>query len=214
MSINIPLKLKQNSPVLSASANSGARLNLPINVSGVNSVSSLFSSDRKTQTLRAVAAAVSLQKADDALKKAKEAKDHPENVVIPEISDEKLSELISAVNDTQDNSANAQKATAEQVAAARAIGANPALVRAAFDKMQEDDAYLKNGMAWVAAFDGDLLESAAREGARRIMLDKVPVKENLQGLENRIDSLEDKIKGLEQLCRGEKTKPKQNPGKG
>ena len=146
MSMNIPLNLSGNSRLAGSSPGKGMRLNLPINFGG-NVSSGLFSTNRQTQTLRAVAAAASLRKSSDALKKARQYEESPEDLIEPNLAEDKLNELILAVKEVQDNPSNACTPTAEQIAAARAIGANPALVRAAYDKMEENDVYLTNGMA-------------------------------------------------------------------
>lgn len=213
MSMNIPLNLNKNSANAGSSSGTGLRLNLPINFGSRGNVTSLLTVDRQIQILRAVAAAASLLKASDAVKKAKQAKESLEDVIEPNLDDDKLNELILAVKDVQDNPSHAGTPSAEQIAAARAIGAKPALVHAAFKKMEESEAYLSNGMAWVAAVDGGLLDLSAREGAKRLMLDKVPVKQDLASLGERIEQLESKVQELEQQCRPRKPGGKTEPVK-
>lgn len=214
MSIKIPIKLNRGKALASAPAGNGARLSLPINFSGVGS--RLFSGNRQVPTLRAVAAAVSLHKPAEALRKVKEAEDSPDKVIAPGLDEEKLSKVIQAVKEVQDDPKIGQTPTAEQIAAARAIGANPVLVRAAYDSMK-DEAAVTNGMGWVAAVDVGLLAQAARAGARRTMLEKVPEKQGIGSITNRMNTLEKKVKDLEKQCNPanlnppSKAKPKAKP---
>lgn len=133
--------------------------------------------------------------------------------MVPELSDEKLTELIAAVAEVQDRPDSALPANEEQKAAANAVGTRSSLVKAAFDKMQQDDSYRINALAWVAAVDGQLLDSAARESTKKFMLNKVPDKKNLSTLENRIDLLESKVQQLGPLNVSKKTKA-DSSGKG
>lgn len=213
MGFKIPLNLLTKAPSTGAEKKSGIRLSVPINLSRKKGKIEP-SSDRQTQTLRAVAAAAALLKADCALKKAKEARDYPEKVIEPNVSEDQLAELITVVSEAQDSSLPLPLATIEQVAAARAVDVNPVLVRAACDKMQEDEAYIENGIAWVAAFDGELLRKAAREGARQLMLNKVPAKATPASLANRIEILEDQLMQLQKLDQESEKKSKSSSVKG
>lgn len=199
MSIKIPLKLNRPASVVGYTAGDGAQLNLPVNVTRLP-LSSMSSTSRQVNALLAVAAAVSLAKADDALKVARESREFPEKFIAPSIDDDKLKELIAAVNNVQDDPSLAETPTTAQQAAAHALGVNASLVRAAYDKLEEDPVYLINGLAWVAAVNGDLLDKSAREGARQLMLDKVPARHDLASLETRMESLEATVKQLQQIC--------------
>lgn len=214
MRINLPLNQASERNSLVSSSAKGLKLNLPINLSAARGVRGIFSSTRQVQVLRAVAAAASVHKADEALKKVKEALESPESVIVPNLAEEKLDELIQTVKVVLDNPSEGQRPTAEQTAAARAIGADPVLVRAAYDKMAESDDYLFNGLAWVAAVDAKLLDRSAREGTRRLMLDKVPARQDLITLRGRIETLEDKVKELQQQCASAKPAAKPSTGKG
>lgn len=209
--MSLKLSLNSSNTAARTSSGSGLRLKLPINLAGVGSVFSQLTSDRQTQILRAVAAAAASLRASDAIKKAKQAVESPADVINPNLDEDKLTELILAVKDVQDNPGHAKTPTAEQIAAARAIGASPALVHAAYIKMEESDVYLNNGMAWVAAIDGRLLDLSAREGAKRLMLDMVPAGQDLASLSERVALLESKVHELEQQCKPRKPigKPEQ-----
>lgn len=213
MGFKIPLNLLTKAPSTGAEKKSGIRLSVPINLSRKKGKIEP-SPDRQTQTLRAVAAAAALLKADCALKKAKEARDYPEKVIEPNVSEDQLAELITVVSEAQDSLLPLPLATIEQVAAARAVDVNPVQVRAACDKMQEDEAYIENGIAWVAAFDGELLRKAAREGARQLMLNKVPAKATPASLANRIEILEDQLMQLQKLDQESEKKSKSSSVKG
>jgi len=213
MGIKIPLNLMTKAPSTGAEKKPGMRLSVPINLSRKKGKPE-SSPDRQTQTLRAVAAAAALLKADCALKKAKEARDYPEKVIEPNVSEDQLAELITVVSEAQDSSLPLPLATIEQVAAARAVDVNPVMVRAACDKMQEDEAYIENGIAWVAAFDGELLRKAAREGARQLMLNKVPARATPASLANRVEILEDQLMQLLKLDQEGDKKPKSSSVKG
>ena len=156
---------------------------------------------------RAIAAAASLIKPDTALLKAKEAKENPENIINPQLDEVKLNELISAVNQVQDNSADAPTPNDEQIAAARSVGVSPVLVRAALDKMEENNIYVTTGIDWVAAVDANLLESAARAGTKVKLLDLVPSQQDrITKLEKKVNSLDARVSELEKVRKNE---PKQ-----
>jgi hypothetical protein len=188
--LNIPLGFAagpQAAPVASG-------LNIPL---GLGQTAALVgdASQREVQVVRAVAAAAALAAPGKALQIAKAAKDDPAAFAEPAaIAENLLSPILAAVDRAMADRQVDPPPTARQIAAARAVGADPVLVAAAQAALQAGprDA-AETAMIWVAAINPQRLEAAAGAGARRRQLELVPQPSQ----QRRLDQIEARLKALE-----------------
>lgn len=143
----------------------------------------LRASVRQTKVVRAVAAAVGLERPDVALTAVMQAKQSPGDILghLPSPGQKALEVLVQALAarlDAQDGSEPV--ATQEQVAVARAVDAEAQLVALACAVLEvapngEDQPELPTLAArWVVGLDLDALDGAARAGSRLRRLALVP----------------------------------------
>ena len=219
----------------SAAPAQGLRINLPLGLGGRVAGSSIASlgRSREERVLRAVAAASALSRPKRALELSEKAKEKPSEV-IEGLSQEEMkalkASLIDPVTGLLDNRTGAPAATDQHTAAARAVGADPVLVAAAHQLVQRDQAAADAAARWVAAVDAELLDRAARAGAREIQLEAVPappgapaqLNEQVKQIEIKLDAatqeirsdlatIDSRVSALEQKGGSVETKPA--PGK-
>ncbi len=165
----------------SAGASQGLRLNLPL---GLGGSAAALGRTREENVLRAVAGASALSQPKRALELAQKAKDKPSEVIEGPSQDE-LEELkaslISPVTALLDSRDGAPAATKQHTAVARAVGADPVLVAAAHQVVKQDQALADAAARWVAAVDAELLDRAAKAGARETLLEAVPPRPGTTG---------------------------------
>ena len=227
MSIRIPLNLQPRVVSSATSSRPGIRLNLPLRLVSFLGTATTAEQEREAQVpsspdqgrdaqvLRAVAAAASLSTPRRALELAQEARDNPENVIAPTLTDEQkrgLNSMLLAVTRVQDDRSGAPIPNAAHQAVARAVGVDPVLVAAAHAEIERDDTVADPGLQWVASVNGELLDHAARAGAREKQLGLVPSQlSRLDRLENdmadvkeNVTQLDDRVQKLENAARGAK----------
>jgi methyl-accepting chemotaxis protein len=158
----------------------GIRLGLPI---GVGSASGL-----QEQVFRAVAAAVALADPQQAQQTVKDARNPAEDVGAVDRND--LTPVLTEVVRVREDRSRAT-VTDQHRQIAQAVGADPALVAAAFSKVNgaANANARRSGLNWIASVDVDLLERAARAASRRFDLIPSP--------QSRLEHLEDQVKGVD-----------------
>jgi hypothetical protein len=188
MAVNIPLGL-----AAAPAAPVAPGLNIPLGLGQTAAVVG-EASQREVQVVRAVAAAAALAAPGKALQIAKAAKDDPAAFAEPAIAENLLSPILAAVDRAMADRQVDPPPTARQIAAARAVGADPVLVAAAQAALQAGprDA-AETAMIWVAAINPQRLEAAAGAGARRRQLELVPQPSQ----QRRLDQIEARLKALE-----------------
>jgi len=196
MSIRIPLT-SQPQPAVTAATAGGLRLGLPVAIGA----SGATTSARELQALRAVAAAAALADPKKALEIVKVAKDTP-GAPIGKVKIDDLAPVLQEVVHVQEDRSRAPSAGERQVAVARAIGADSALVAAAFSEVDGNAAATESSLNWVASVDPALLERAANAAARETLFDLIPSQQTrLERIEKRLDGVEERVKKLEDAGR-------------
>lgn len=185
----------------------GLRIGLPFRLGGLPTGTSILSlgRTREERVLRAVAGASALSQPRHALELSEKAKDKPYEVIEGPSQEEtkKLkASLIDPVTELLDDRAGAPAADEQHIAVARAAGADPVLVAAAHQVVKQDQATVDAAARWVAAVDAELLDRAAKAGARATQLDAVPprpdtparLREQVKQLEIKLDTAAQEIR--------------------
>jgi hypothetical protein len=186
MSVQIPIN--GSSPPIAESR--GVRI--PI---GTRLPVGLFGTSREEKVVRAVAAAAALEDPAEALKLAQQAVDDPATVAGNVIDRPALDPVLAQVSTVLDAGGGPQ-ATAEQIAAAKAVDVDAALVAVAQAALQADAKRTPEAREWVADIEPVLLDRAARAGLRQRNVDFVPkVAGTVES--SRLDDIERRLKALE-----------------
>ncbi|MEL7197792.1 MAG: hypothetical protein AAGL10_05690 [Pseudomonadota bacterium] len=163
----------------------------------------------------------------DSVKWAEISEDNPEKTVLPELDDNKIQPVLAAVQAAQASPGSGPSATAEQVEVARLAGVRPALVAAAAaevaaagsaNEIKARGAALRK---FGAAFDPDLLRSAANTGARSQLYAVVPTRQgrldkiesDIGELKASLDAISEKIDKLAAGGRTETAKSNRTAGR-
>jgi hypothetical protein len=189
----IPLRIR---PPAAREGTRGIGLNIPLGLA-IGQGGTMLGQGRETQVLRAVGAAVALSDPARALALAKQAKETPETVINPALDLAHLLPVLQAVGRAQDDRSTAPAVSEQHQTVARAAGADPALVAAAHAVVDKNKDARDNGLNWVASIDAELLDRAARAGARDKQLDLVPNQTTrLERLEASVVSLTERVDKL------------------
>ena len=156
--------------------------------------------DRETSILRAVAAAAAIKGAQPARALAKKAKEDPGHgdLTFDQAQKDALKPVVAAVDRAMTNRAKAAVAESRHTAVARAIGADPVLVRAAEDAISAVplnagvNPALVAARRWVANTDVRLLEQVADAAARE---DGVGI---VGDASTRLDQVDAAVAGIDQ----------------
>jgi hypothetical protein len=204
-------------PASGTSAPPGIRLNLPIRLG--SGAPSTLTDGRKTAVLNAVAAAVALKMPGNALETAKDIRDEPQKA-IPSWWDKDLpadlSDLLDHVNTYQADRTNAPTASTLQQAVAREVDADPVLVAAAAEFLDDKENAVSDATAWVAMIDSQVLDRAARAAAKARGFSYVPSPIVLvEDLGKRVQKLETDVVDIKRrLKKGGPPQPKERAGGG
>jgi hypothetical protein len=157
-----------------------------------------FTTSREEKVVRALAAAAALEDPPEALRLAEQAVKDPAAVAGNTIERPQLDPVLERVSAALDQGGGPSPSP-EQIAAARAVGADPALVAVAQERLKAEatGAATREALEWVALIHPDLNKSAAQAGLFRKNIDIVPkapgsvAATRLDGIEARLKTLED-----------------------
>jgi hypothetical protein len=156
-----------------------------------------FGTSRGEKVVRAVAAAAALEDPSEALRLAEQAVKDPAAVAGNTIERPRLDPVLERVSAALDQGGGPSP-TPGQIAAARAVGADPALVAVAQEglKAEPTGAATREALEWVALIEPRLLAEAANAGLRQVNIDFVP-KAPGSVAATRLDTIEARLKTLE-----------------
>jgi len=153
-----------------------------------------FGAGREEKVVRAVAAAAALQNPAEALRLAREAVDDPAAIAGNEIDRLTLDPVLVKVSAAL-TQRGTLPVTAEQSAAAAAVGVDPELVAAAQAGLTADATPV--ALKWVATIEPALLQHAPPAILRRRGLDLVPHPSGSVAT-SRLDDIERRLNALEE----------------
>lgn len=209
MSVGSPLRLGLRS---ASGLRPGPRLRLPQVLVGPQVVAPPASLRNEEAVVRSVAAAAAIADPEGAMKRAKLAEEEPEKALVfkPPKGDEAKRKLQGLLRQVGQVTARKEPLSAEQVAVARAVGADPILVGEALEKIQEDK-LASSALDWATSVDARSVEIAGREAARArslgLISDPVTAFEQLNAS---VDSVSDRVASLGKELGSTKTELQKN----
>lgn len=158
----------------------------------------LSRSAAERRLVAAVTGGVAICAPKKAVELARLDRERPEDVIAPDIDDDKLQVLFDAVDEVLEDADAAPELTDADRQAARRLRVDPRLVAAVRVAADDDADACEAGLAWTASLNARGLGTAARVGSSENELDRIPPPdERLDDLKARVDELTENQKVLQ-----------------
>lgn len=194
----MPLKIPLNTRVEGAQGERSGGVKLPLFSIGAGGISQ---SGGQRRLLAAVTGGVAICQPREAVLLERQSREHPEDVIAPDINDDHLQVLFDTVQDRIDDPQASPEITDADRAVARRLGVDRRLVAAVREAAADNADACRAGLAWAASLNASQLGSAARVGASESQLDRIPDSQGqIDDLKTRVDELSDDVAELKRIC--------------